>query len=109
MVPPHRCPPAACASGAALRAVDNRNLTRERKWQQPLHYRSMHQAFLNHTTVVAHAVQRLHKGVRRLTDGLEAFFRLRVGANMYFSPPHSVGLPPHWDLTDVIVLQVRTV
>ena len=90
-----------------MRAVDNRNLTQEATVEEELSYQELHRRFRAHHTIVLHGVENLHAGTRALAFGIEDFLQARVGVNLYFSPPASVGLPPHWDMTDVVILQVR--
>lgn len=45
--------------------------------------------------------------VREVCEALEAKTKKRVQCNAYYTPPNSQGLPIHYDLHDVLVLQIE--
>ncbi|MGZ3497571.1 MAG: cupin domain-containing protein [Vulcanimicrobiaceae bacterium] len=63
--------------------------------------------FAHGCSIVLDRVQTYSPNVRRLCHGLEAFFRHRVGANMYLTPPNSQGFAPHYDTHDTMLLQIE--
>jgi len=90
-----------------VRSVDNRVLSKEAEVRESMHWQDLHERFVDHQTFVVHSVESIHPPVAKLRDQLQSMFAARVAFNMYFSPPGSVGLPPHWDMTGVFVVQVR--
>lgn len=70
---------------------------------------SMHflaEAFNRGGTIRLLHTQRFHPPLRHLTRDLERGLSCPVGANLYWTPPQQQGLQRHWDMHDVLVLQI---
>lgn len=56
-------------------------------------------------TIVLNGLERFWHPLAKLSQSIQHFLNHRVAANMYLSPRHSVGLKPHYDTHDILVLQ----
>ena len=51
--------------------------------------------------------QRFSDGLWQICSSFERYFQSLAGASAYMTPPHSQGLPPHYDDVEVFVLQTE--
>jgi ribosomal protein L16 Arg81 hydroxylase len=67
----------------------------------------LYQAYQNGHTLIVNGLQRFWQPLAAFCSTLHNQLHHPVVANLYFSPPHSKGLHPHYDAHDVFVLQVE--
>lgn len=57
-------------------------------------------------TIRIRDAHRFNAGLRGLSEALAGEMGGKCGINVYLTPPNGMGFPPHFDITDVFVIQV---
>jgi ribosomal protein L16 Arg81 hydroxylase len=76
------------------------------KEEGSLNLNQLYKAYHEGHTLVVNGLQRFWQPLAIFCQGLQDFLNHAIVANLYFSPPQSQGLKPHYDTHDVFVLQI---
>jgi hypothetical protein len=79
-------------------------------WMKPdgtPHLQRVRAAWRDGYTIVVNGMESLWEPVARLAASLQAQLHHPVDANLYFTPPGAQGFVPHFDVMDVLVLQLE--
>ena len=63
------------------------------------------ESLLRGATIRMRNAEKFDAGLGELTQRIERRFVGRCGGNLYLTPPGKAGFPPHFDMTDVFVVQ----
>src|SRR5215469_5390057 len=56
-------------------------------------------------TIRVRELQTFDAGIAELTSEVQRLFEARAQTNLYLTPPSAGGFPPHFDITDVFIIQ----